>query len=76
MVVLVESNIDHFDNEPLLVCFGSITAVVVGLMLLSMTNTALILVAVLNFDCMASVQLQSLSFEHFWRARCEDVSYM
>lgn len=67
MVVIVEIEIPEDLHPVLLVAFGSTTALVVSLMLISMLNATFILVAILRYDCVR----RERSFKQFWTTRCD-----
>eukprot|EP00455_Lapot_gusevi_P011981 TRINITY_DN15618_c0_g1_i2.p1 TRINITY_DN15618_c0_g1~~TRINITY_DN15618_c0_g1_i2.p1 ORF type:complete len:249 (-),score=43.51 TRINITY_DN15618_c0_g1_i2:25-771(-) len=51
--------------------FGTSTAIAIAANLMSLLLTSLILMAILNFDCVKSVKVEEVSFQDFWKSRCE-----
>lgn len=74
VIVLCQSNLPNdiklFEDWQLW-CFGGVTVIVTVLNMFSLIFTALILVAVLNFDEAKSVRKGQVSFQDFWHLRCE-----
>lgn len=68
MIVMVEIQLPDDIHLVLLVSFGATSALVVGLMLISMLNCTMMLIAILKYDCVQ----RKPPFGEFWRNRCED----
>jgi len=67
MVVLVEISIPATFPGPLLLAFGVSASSVIAMMLVSMLNATLMLVAINKYDCIR----REMPFVTFWRKRCE-----
>lgn len=68
MIVLVEGSKDNVGQGGVLILFGIVSSLVVGLMLTSMLNSTFVLVAISRYDTVD----RQVSFHDFWRTRCED----
>lgn len=56
-------------NDYILLFFGLLTTVEIGLSLLSLIISTMVLISILNFDCHLAMKKEN-SFETFWANRC------